>query len=227
MSECIDLQAELRIDEAQGKANGLFIFAHGAGAGMDHEFMQSVAQGLAELGVTVVRFNFPYMAEQQILGKKRPPNRAPVLLAHFAKVVAYCANRWSLPLYIGGKSMGGRMASLLMSDAENALSAELKAKIQGVVCLGFPFHPVGKPDRFKGEHLALAKCSTLILQGERDSFGNRSDCADYPLSPAVQLHWIGDGDHSFKPRKSSGRSHAQNIDEAVQVGAGFITKSYP
>lgn len=126
----------------EGPENGpLFVFAHGAGAGMEHDFMTAVAKGLVEQGIRVVRFNFPYMVKRSEDGKKRPPDRAPKLLEAYSEVIAHFA---SSPVVIGGKSMGGRMASLL---------AELEL-VAGIACLGFPFHPPGKPEKFKGDHLA-------------------------------------------------------------------------
>lgn len=140
-----------------GPDNGpLFIFAHGAGAPMEHAFMTAVAQGLAKEGIRVVRFNFPYMAKRAEDGKKRPPDRAPKLLEAFSEVIASVTDD---PVIIGGKSMGGRMASLL---SEHPL-------VKGIACLGFPFHPPGKPEKFKGEHLQTLSKPTLILQGERDT----------------------------------------------------------
>jgi predicted alpha/beta-hydrolase family hydrolase len=109
-------------------------------------------------------------------------------------------------LVIGGKSMGGRIASLIADEAG----------VAGLVCLGYPFHPTGKPDRLRVEHLGSIKTPTLILQGERDPFGSREEVAGYKLSPVVRVAWVEDGDHSFKPRKTSGRSQQQNWDTALE-----------
>src|ERR1700683_2872759 len=108
-------------------------------------------------------------------------------------------------LVIGGKSMGGRIASLVADDAG----------VDGLVCLGFPFHPVGKPDKLRVEHLGKIKTPTLIVQGERDPFGSREEVAGYKLSAAVRIEWLVDGDHSFKPRKSSGRTEERNWETAL------------
>ncbi|HHX8460096.1 TPA: alpha/beta fold hydrolase [Vibrio diabolicus] len=194
----------------EGPESGpLFIFAHGAGAGMEHDFMAAVAKGLVEQGIRVVRFNFPYMIKRAEDGKKRPPDRAPKLLEAYEEVIAHFTSQ---PIVIGGKSMGGRMSSLL---AENELVA-------GIACLGFPFHPPGKPEKYKGEHLATIEKPTLILQGERDTFGNREEFDDFVLSSQVKVSFLPDGDHSFKPRKSSGHTEAGNIDLAVEQLAAFI-----
>ncbi|WP_061018664.1 alpha/beta fold hydrolase [Vibrio splendidus] len=186
-----------------------FIFAHGAGAGMDHEFMQSVAKGLAFKGIRVVRFNFPYMIKRAEDGKRRPPDRAPKLLEAYQEIIEQTdADK----LVIGGKSMGGRMASHL---------SQLD-KVAAMACLGFPFHPPGKPENYKGEHLASLQKPCLILQGERDTFGKREEFADFDLSDSIRVEFIPDGDHSFKPRKSSGHTEQQNIALTVEKLSAFI-----
>ena len=186
-----------------------FVFAHGAGAGMDHEFMQSVAKGLAFKGIRVIRFNFPYMIKRAEDGKRRPPDRAPKLLDAYQEVIEQVDAQ---QLVIGGKSMGGRMASHLSEHQ----------KVAGVACLGFPFHPPGKPENYKGEHLAELSKACLILQGERDTFGKREEFPAFNLSDSVSVEFIPDGDHSFKPRKSSGHTEQQNIALAVDKLATFI-----
>ncbi|PMO03490.1 alpha/beta hydrolase [Vibrio splendidus] len=186
-----------------------FVFAHGAGAGMDHEFMQSVAKGLAFKGIRVIRFNFPYMIKRAEDGKRRPPDRAPKLLEAYQYIIKQCdADK----LVIGGKSMGGRMASHL-SEVD---------KVAAMACLGFPFHPPGKPEKYKGEHLAELQKPCLILQGERDTFGKREEFTDFDLSDSIRVEFIPDGDHSFKPRKSSGYTEQQNIALTVEKLSAFI-----
>ncbi|PTP87317.1 alpha/beta fold hydrolase [Vibrio splendidus] len=186
-----------------------FVFAHGAGAGMDHEFMQSVAKGLAFKGIRVIRFNFPYMIKRAEDGKRRPPDRAPKLLEAYQDIIEQCDVD---KLVIGGKSMGGRMASHL-SEVD---------KVAAMACLGFPFHPPGKPEKYKGEHLAELQKPCLILQGERDTFGKREEFADFDLSDSIRVEFIPDGDHSFKPRKSSGYTEQQNIALTVEKLSAFI-----
>src|SRR5262249_24287946 len=146
-----------------------------------------------ERGYRVARFEFPYMASRRKTGRGGPPDREPVLRETRLKVVEMLRRE---RLGIGGKSMGGSIASLVADEAG----------VTGLVCLGYPFHPVGKPERLRCSHLAEIKTPTLILQGERDPFGTREDVAGYKLSSAIQIHWLADSDHSFKPRKSSGRT---------------------
>jgi predicted alpha/beta-hydrolase family hydrolase len=184
------------------KSGTTVILAHGAGAGMDTDFMNAVAVGLADHGFRVVRFEFPYMAERRQTGKRRPPDREPVLRQAWLDVIASAEVK---TLFIGGKSMGGRIASLI-ADAVGAA---------GLICLGYPFHPTGKPDQLRVEHLQAIKTPTLILQGERDPFGNAEEVRGYNLCSQIRLHWLPGGDHSFKPRISSGRT----LDATFAVAA--------
>ena len=188
--------------------------AHGAGAPMDSAFMIAFAQGLAERGLRCVRFEFPYMHERRVDGKKRPPNRAPILLETWRAVIDHLGPG---NLIIGGKSMGGRMASMVARELEDPNSEHGGAPVKGLVCLGYPFHPPGKPEKAEGRmaHLLDIKTPTLILQGARDTFGTIDQVPAFPLSNAIRVQWLEDGDHGFKPRKKSGRSEAQNWDEAI------------
>ncbi|AGH45237.1 alpha/beta family hydrolase [Paraglaciecola psychrophila] len=187
-----------------------FVFAHGAGAGQNSEFMQLMAEGLAKHNINVVRFNFAYMQLAEDLGKRRPPDRAEKLLVHFTKVLSEIDNR--LPIFIGGKSMGGRMASMLLQES-TAL---------GCICMGYPFHPPNKPDKLRTEHLLAINKPVLIIQGERDSFGTREEIGTYHLSAQVQVNYLTDGDHSFKPRKASGHNLGENLHKAIEHSAAFI-----
>ena len=180
---------------------------------MDHDFMSAVAKGLARKGIQVVRFNFPYMVKRAEDGKKRPPDRAPKLLEAYQSVIKEFADK---PVVIGGKSMGGRMASLLAEESD----------VAAVACLGFPFHPPGKPEKYKGEHLASVTKPLLILQGERDTFGKQEEFAEFQLSDSINVAFLPDGDHSFKPRKRSGYTEEGNIHLAVERLATFIFEVY-
>lgn len=187
-----------------------FIFAHGAGAPMDHEFMQEMTAQLVKNNISVCRFNFPYMQKIVESGKRRPPDKADTLLAHFKQVVISQAS--PLPLFIGGKSMGGRMSTLVLEECD-AL---------GAICFGYPFHPPGKPEKLRTQHLQDITKPVFILQGERDTFGNKTEIPDYPLSRMVQVQYLADGDHSLKPRKSSGFNQSQHISTAAKAAEHFI-----
>ncbi|HVT01829.1 MAG TPA: alpha/beta family hydrolase [Thermoanaerobaculia bacterium] len=188
-----------------------FLFAHGAGAPMDSPFMERVAGGVAEKGIAVARFEFPYMAARR-QGQRKPPDRPAVLLDYWRQAVA--ERRDKRRIFIGGKSMGGRIATLVAD--------ELKA--DGAVCFGYPFHPPGKPETLRVAHLAAMTTPTLIVQGVRDALGNQQQVGSYELSPKIEIVWIQDGDHSLKPRKSSGRTEAENLAEAISAAAAFMLK---
>ncbi|NWA09595.1 alpha/beta hydrolase [Pseudomonas gingeri] len=188
------------------------ILAHGAGAPMDSEFMNAMAARLAAMGIDVLRFEFPYMAQRRLDGGKRPPNPQARLLECWREVYEQVRQQVGGPLFIGGKSMGGRMASLVADD----LGA------QGLVCLGYPFYAAGKPEKPRVAHLAALATATLIVQGERDALGNRQAVSDYALSPRIELDWLQAADHDLKPLKASGFSHAQHLDTAARQIAEFI-----
>ena len=190
-------------------ASTTIALAHGAGAGMDTPFMNAFAVGLAGHGIRVARFEFPYMAEARRTGNKKPPDREPVLRETWLKVVEMLSRE---ALVIGGKSMGGRIASLVADEAG----------VAGLVCLGYPFHPVGKPEQLRVEHLTSIRTPTLIVQGERDPFGSQQEVRGYQLSSAVNLHWVEDGDHGLKPRKASGRTEQQNWQTAIEKVVAFV-----
>ncbi|MEH6482469.1 MULTISPECIES: alpha/beta family hydrolase [Pseudomonas] len=197
----------LLTDNPVGPARATFILAHGAGAPMDSEFMQSMAALLAQRGIQVVRFEFAYMAARRTDGKKRPPNPQARLLEQWRDVYRKVREQVAGPLLIGGKSMGGRMASLLADE----LGAD------GLVCLGYPFYAAGKQDKPRTAHLADLRTPTLIVQGERDIMGNFEAVAGYSLSDSIRLHWLKAGDHDLKPLKSSGFSHADHMLGAAQA----------
>lgn len=185
------------------------LLAHGAGAGMDHPVMQALAAGLACEHIQVIRFEFPYMQKTRADGRKRPPDREPVLLDCWRRQAADFAHP---RLFLAGKSMGGRMASLVADELSP----------RGLMLLGFPFHPPGKPERFRGQHLASIATPTLLLQGERDSFGDRQSLAGYDLADGVETCWVRDGDHGFKPRKAAGISLEQNLARMADTMRRFV-----
>ncbi|MBG0841076.1 dienelactone hydrolase family protein [Pseudomonas toyotomiensis] len=199
-------------DEPPQAAWGTLILAHGAGAPMDSPFMQTMAEGLAVCGVRVVRFEFAYMAQRRADGRKRPPNPQAQLLQQWREVHAQVRQRVAGPVAVGGKSMGGRMASLLAD--EFGASA--------LVCLGYPFYATGKPEKPRVAHLAELRTPTLIIQGERDALGNRETVEGYELSAAIELHWLQAADHDLKPLKASGFSHQQHLQAAVGAIAAYL-----
>ena len=190
-----------------------FLCAHGAGAGMVTPFLGQIAALLAERDIATFRFEFRYMAERRRSGRRTPPPRAERLVEEF--VAAAMAMPPGPPFLIGGKSMGGRVASLV---ADRLYAA---GRVLGLVCLGYPFHPPKTPTALRTAHLAGLSCPTLIIQGERDPFGNRDEVAGYPLSAAIRVQWVGDGDHDLGPRGASGRTRSANLALAADAIAGF------
>lgn len=198
----------IRFDGADG--DPLLVLAHGAGAPMDSGWMEDFALGMASRGLRVARFEFPYMRQRRETGKRRGPDRPPVLTNTWCEVIEQLGG--GPGMVIGGKSMGGRIASMVADQAN----------VRGVVCLGYPFHPPGRPEKTRTAHLADLSAPTLILQGERDPFGNPPEVASYDLAPAIAVHWLIDGDHSLKPRVKSGRTLEENLAEAMDATAQFV-----
>ena len=201
------MTSELLWDSAGANAPVLLL-AHGAGAPMDSEFMNLLTARLVEQGVSVARFEFPYMQKRRTEGGRRPPDRQPVLLAHFAAVL----DQLEGPVFVGGKSMGGRMASLLACERD----------LSGVIAFGYPFVPPGsdKPPRI--EHFQGLRAPLLVCQGERDAFGDRDRVMALPLGEKTKVVWIPDGNHDLKPRKVSGHDWQGNIRLAAEFAATFI-----
>ena len=189
-----------------------FIFAHGAGAGSDSDFMQHMAKLISEQGVDVGLFDFEYMQIAKQTNKRRPPERAQKLLIYYERVLTNAQP--DLPLFIGGKSMGGRMASMLACSTEQSLS--------GVIAFGYPFHPPGKPEKLRTDHFANIVCPFLVLQGERDTFGTREELLTMKMPKQPLFTWLSDGDHSLKPRKKSGVTELQNRETAALSAVEFI-----
>lgn len=196
------------------------LLAHGAGAPMTSPFMEGIARLLTERGFGVSRFEFAYMAGRRQDGKRRPPPKAERLVDEYRDAVA--ALRETLKsrtkLLIGGKSLGGRVASLVADELYG------EGRISGLVCLGYPFHPPGKPEALRTAHLEHLRAPALIVQGERDPFGDRSEVEALKLSPSIRFAWAGDGDHDLGPRGGSGYTRAGNLAAASDAIKGFAAE---
>lgn len=190
----------------QGPQDARFtiLLAHGAGAPMDSASMTAAASALADAGFRVARFEFAYMAARRTLEGRKPPPRAETLNPEYEAAIAELGA--SGPLIIGGKSMGGRVASMIADDLHR------RGKIVGLICLGYPFHPPGQPEKLRTSHLTRLTTPALICQGTRDEFGTRDEVPGYDLSDGIEILWLEDGDHDLKPRKTiSGFSSADHL----------------
>ncbi len=192
--------------------NGRLLMAHGAGAGQDSTFLQRLRDALAGQGVQTLAIEFAYLQQMRREGRRRPPPRVDRLvdeLSFWCDIVSHV----DLPRpWLGGKSMGGRVASLLAA----------RDGARGLVLCGYPFHPPGKPERLRLSHWPSLACPTLVVQGSRDPFGNRDEVWGYELPGIARLHWLESGDHDWKPRRTSGRTQAALIDEGAGAIAAFM-----
>ena len=184
---------------------------------MDTPTMTAAAKALAEAGFRVARFEFEYMAARRVAAARKPPPRAETLCPEY--LAAIDALKAKSPLVIGGKSMGGRIASMIADDVFAA------GRIAGLLCLGYPFHPPGKPEQLRTAHLAKMRTPALIVQGTRDPFGSREEVATYTLSKTIKILWLDDGDHDLKPRKRvSGLSAGDHLRTLAETTAAWAAR---
>lgn len=200
--------------DGEGAGRPTVLLAHGAGAAMDTPWMEAMTAALVTRGFRVARFEFGYMAARRSGGSKRPPGKAETFVPEYRAAIDELACDGDL--IIGGKSMGGRVASLIAQEMFDA------GRIRGLLCLGFPFHAPKKPEVPRTAQLEAITCPTLICQGTRDPFGTREEVAGYALSPAVRLAWLEDGDHDLKPRRrETGRTLADHLALGAEIVAGW------
>ncbi|CAN7288747.1 alpha/beta family hydrolase [Neorhizobium tomejilense] len=196
------------------------LLAHGAGAPMDSASMTAAAKALSAMGFRVARFEFGYMAARRISGDRKPPPRAETLNPEYKAAIAELDAKG--PLIIGGKSMGGRVASMIADELYT------EGRIAGLLCLGYPFHPPGKPEQLRTQHLKGLRTPTLICQGTRDEFGTREEVPGYELSKAIEILWLEDGDHDLKPRKTiSGFSAADHLATMAETVLAWTARLRP
>ncbi|SFN95292.1 hypothetical protein SAMN04488056_102508 [Cohaesibacter marisflavi] len=219
-----DSPFDFLINEPEGTPRAVLMLAHGAGAPMDASFMERIAAMLTENGIVVVRFEFSYMARRRVDGKRRPAGRAERWTHHYFRAVEELlqGESWNsawdgLPLLIGGKSMGGRVAAMLACDED------LDLAVKGVVVLGYPFHPIGKsePENWRLEPLEKSLLPVLICQGERDDFGWWDEVDAIELPPQVTLEWIANGSHDLGPTGKSEATMKSNMQHAARLAADF------
>jgi len=197
------------------------LLAHGAGAPMDSASMTATAKALATQGFRVARFEFGYMASRRTAAGKKPPPKAEKVMPEFIAAVDDLGPT-NGPLIIGGKSMGGRVASMVADALFEA------RRIAGLLCIGYPFHPPGRPQQLRTAHLIELKTPTLICQGTRDEFGNRYEVGEYGLSDEIELFWLEDGDHDLKPRKAiSGFTTAGHLQTMSAQVSDWVQRIAP
>ena len=210
-----ELPVSSLLNEAKN-AKALIIFAHGAGADMTSDYLETLIDLMNAQQLSVLRFNFPFMDKRKLDGKRRPPDRMPALVTCYQSVLA--AINTKLPVFIAGKSMGGRVAATLATD-----QSLMKAlNISGVICLGYPFHPIKKPEKLRLEPLQDAQLPVLILQGQRDALGSELEINNYQISTHCQLYYFADGDHDLKPRVKSGYTLKQHQSSAIDQIRNFV-----
>ena len=187
------------------------VLGHGAGAGQTSPFMVRTAEGLAERGVTAATFDFAYMA-----ARRSAPDRAPVLEARWREAIAQAKGQFgSLPLFIGGKSMGGRIASHVAAQGHPGLA--------GLIFLGYPLHPPGQPEKRRDAHLPSIAEPMLFVQGTRDEFGSSEEIrALLPRLQRATLHEVAGADHSFKVRRGQAASREKGTGPSEVVPAEIL-----
>ncbi len=198
------------------RAAATLLLAHGAGAAMDSPFLTLISSMLGDRDIRVARFEFRYMAARRNGGKRRPPPKAELLDGEMIAAARAAAAVSKGPLAIGGKSMGGRVASHVCDMLHG------EGLVAGLVCLGYPFHPPKTPERLRVEHLANLATPALFVQGERDPFGSRAEVEALTLPASIRFHWAHDGDHDLGPRGGSGATRRGNLEAAADAVAIFL-----
>ena len=193
----------------------VLLLAHGAGAGHDSPFLLEWRAALARAGVQTLSFEFAYLREMRAAGRRRPPPRVARLVEEMRLWRDVLSQMVPGALWLGGKSMGGRVASLLAAE-DGA---------PGLVLAGYPFHPVGKPERLRLDHWPSLACPLVVLQGTRDPFGTRDEVAGYELPAHARLEWLEDGDHDWSPRRLSGLSRQDLMAKAARATVDAMRKS--
>lgn len=207
---------------AEGSGEPVLLLAHGAGAPADSTYMEALSASLAARGLTVLRFEFPYMQQRRQDGRKRPPGAATRLQGFYLEEIRRLRTMVGpqRPLFIGGKSMGGRIASLV------AAAEGPDADFAGTVCFGYPFHPPGKPSQWRTSHFREFGRPVCIIQGTRDPFGKPDEVAEHPDIPvSVEISWLEGGDHDLCPLRKQNTSQGALIDSAAEVASDFMTRS--
>lgn len=206
--------------DVEVRTGDVLVLAHGAGAPQSHPWMVGAASALAARGVAVATFDFPYMQ-----ARRKLPDRAPVLEACWLDAIdAVRARAGGARLFIGGKSMGGRMATHVAAH-----HAERAGTLAGLVLLGYPLHPPGRPEQRRDAHLPLIRVPALFVQGTRDAFGAPSELAPAlaPLGGLATVHEVHEGDHSFAVPRASGRTTREALEDVWDAVARWMAGVSP
>ncbi|MBW6390885.1 alpha/beta family hydrolase [Billgrantia antri] len=191
---------------------GCLLIAHGAGAGQHSLYMNQLRDALAERGVQTLAIEFAYMQRAEREGRRIPPPPVERLVEELSRWCDILTHPQGGTLWLGGKSMGGRVASLLAA----------RQRAAGLILCGYPFHPPAKPETLRLAHWPQIDSPTLVVQGSRDPFGTREEVESYVLGERACVHWLEDGDHDWKPRRRSGRTQAELIEEGATAIAAFM-----
>ncbi|HEY5014108.1 MAG TPA: alpha/beta family hydrolase [Acidimicrobiia bacterium] len=211
-----NLVTELELQGSKRGADRAVLLAHGAGADMHAATLTTFADALVDAGVPVMRFNFPYRT-----AGRRAPDRPAVLAAATREAAAELARRTKLPparLVLGGRSMGGRYTSLAVGDADDPLAA------LGLLLLGYPLHPAGKPEKLRVDHFPRITVPVLFVSGTRDSLAEATALREHAqaIPGRVSFHWIETADHGFKPLKSSGTTTTEALETAAVAAVSWV-----
>ncbi|WP_445005983.1 alpha/beta family hydrolase [Halomonas mongoliensis] len=200
--------------EVRGEARiGRLLMAHGAGAGQDSTFLERSRDALAERGVQTLAIEFAYLQQMRREARRRPPPKVDRLVEELSRWCDILTHPGLPPLWLGGKSLGGRVASLVAARDGAA----------GLVLCGYPFHPPRRPETLRLAHWPLIGCPTLVVQGSRDPFGSRDEIAGYDLG-AARVPVLEDGDHDWQPRRASGLTQGGLIEEGAAAIADFLAR---
>jgi uncharacterized protein len=205
--------------------NPVFLMLHGSGAGCRSDWMTGMARRLCDRNIGVVRADFAWMTRVQQLGRRCPPPAVARLQQELASMI----EQMRVPVVVGGKSLGGRVASMLVADS-GFQESTVSSLIKGCVCLGYPFHPPAQSQRWRTAHFPDIPVPLLLLQGSRDPFGYREEvisrgASHHDLS-GVNITWLEDGDHDFKPRKASGLTQGDLLHQAADLTAAFVLSCF-
>ena len=220
-TEQLPISGRVLLDGDIDACDIIFVFAHGSNSQLNSSFMQTVSQSIARnsatesgkhsFSIAVLRFEFSYLTWMRETGRTRPPEKVETLITFYTQFVEALLAKVQKPLLLGGKSLGGRIATYLLADHFRNHPA-----IVGGLVFGYPFHPIDKPEKLRVQHLQQINKPLHVFQGTRDKLGSRADVESYGLPETLGLHWIETGDHDLKPLKKMGVTHLQALNNVAE-----------